>query len=345
MSLLKIIDTLRGRAVKIDRSGKVFIGQKYKLYSYDVDTQKLSLVAQVPCPPLRRLVEPSRLLCRLFRHEIRGFAAFPCGSKAVAARQGLYYGRPGETVLKPASVPRSPPVMAPLSLTQDSQGRILWGEYWGNNSRRAVRLLASVDKGESYESVFEFKPGEIRHVHSISEDEYDSCYWVFAGDHNKEPGIGRLTKDFKSLEWLVKGEQKYRAVSAFIFKDKIIYGTDTEKDFNGIYSVDKLTGKIEKLCDIPGSAIFSGRFGKWYAISTGVEYFEKCKTTDATLWISRNGLDWEQVYKAPKDIWSIKYFQFGGLVLPKGQWDRDELVFSGRAVKQIDHTVCIATVT
>jgi len=234
--------------------------------------------------------------------------------------------------------------MAPLSLTEDSQGRILCGEYWSNNSRRGVRVLASADKGKSYESVFEFKPGEIRHIHSISEDEYDGCFWVFAGDHNKEPGIGRLSKDLKNFEWLVKGEQKYRATGAFIFKDKIIYGTDTEKDFNGIYGVNKSNGKTEKLCDIPGSAIFSGRFGKWYAISTGVEYFEKYKTTDATLWMSKDSLDWEEVYKAPKDLWSIKYFQFGALVLPTGQWDRDELVFSGRAVRKFDNSVCIAEI-
>ena len=168
--------------------------------------------------------------------------------------------------------------------------------------------------------------------------------WVFAGDHGTDPGIARLSKDFKDSQWLVKGEQKYRAVRGFIFKDKIVYGTDTEMEFNSIYNLDKSTGKIKKLCDTPGSALFSGTFGKWYVITTGVEYFRKYKTTDATLWISKDCINWEQVLEVPKDVWSIKYFQFGSLALPLGHWDREEIIFSGQALKEVDNKVCIAEI-
>jgi hypothetical protein len=344
VSKLKIVDTIEGRVIAISRGGKVYIGRKYKLYSYEIDTKKLSLVTRVPCSPLRRLIQPNRLLCRLFRHEIRGFAVFADGSRAVAVRQGLYYGTPGQTVLQRASVLSSQPFMAPASLTQDSHGRILWGEYGTNKNRLSVKLFCSEDKGKNYEVVFEFKAGEIRHIHNIIEDLYDNCYLVFAGDHNKEPGIARLTRDFKNLEWLVKGEQKYRAVGAFVFKDKIIYGSDTEIDLNGIYSLDKHTAKVEKLCDIPGSALSYGFFGKWYAVSTWVEYFKKCRTENATLWISRDAVNWKQVLEIPKDMWSKKYFQYGGIIFPAGRWDRNEIVFSGQAVKEFDHKVCVAEI-
>jgi hypothetical protein len=235
-------------------------------------------------------------------------------------------------------------VKPPMAITLDSEERILWGEYWGNTERRAVRIFVSEDKGRSYEPVYEFKQGEIRHIHNILEDPYDKCYWICVGDHGKEPGIGRLSKDLKDFSWLVKGEQRYRIVTGFIFKNKIIYGTDTEKDFNGIYAIDKTTGKLEKLCQTPGSCIYAAKFGEWYTLSTSVEYFEKYKNTTATIWTSKDALNWREVYEAEKDIWSKTYFQFGSIVLPRSGWNRNEIVFSGQALKGIDDKVCIAEI-
>jgi hypothetical protein len=50
------------------------------------------------------------------------------------------------------------------------------------------------------------------------------------------------------------------------------------------------------------------------------------------------------VYEAQKDIWSKRYFQFGSIVLPQGQWEKDALVFSGQALKGIDGRIFLAEV-
>ncbi len=341
---LKIKHTLKGRAVSAVQDS-VYIGRNYDVYEYKGDPSKLSLFARIPCPLRRKLIEPLRPLCRLFRHEIRGVVITPSGNKVVAPRQGLYYGSSKDLILQPASLPTvRPELRPPTSLTLGLQGCVLWGEYWGNSERRQVRICVSLDGGKSYDVAFSFKPGEIRHIHKIQNDEYNNCYWIFAGDHGSEPGIGCLSSDFKNFQWLVKGLQKYRAVAGFILKERIVYATDSEMEPNGIYALDKISGKTEKLCDTPGSSVFACKFGKWYAISTGVEYFRTFKNNMTTLWISEDTENWHNIFHAPKDNWSIKYFQFGGLVLPSGYTNTNEPVFSGQAVKKWDNIVCITEI-
>ena len=345
MLTLKMKNLVKGRAISITADGKCIIGCNYRLSSLDEQDQLHSL-CRLPVPLKRKIIEPCRLLCRLFRHEIRGFAQLGNGDRVAASRQGLYYGAQSDRYLKPATIAAAgPEVTPPMTMTCDSQDRVLWGEYWSNHERRQVRLFCSQDKGVSYEPFWEFPSRQVKHVHNIIEDSYDRCYWVLVGDHGEEPGIGRLSHDLKSLDWLVKGaDQKYRVVNAFVFPDKLIYATDTEKDFNGIYAIDKQSGRIDKLCDTPGSSIYAAKFGKWYVVSTSVEHFEKYHTDMATLWASSDALNWQKVFEAKKDMWSIRYFQFGSIVLPRGQWLRDRIILSGQALQGIDGKICSAEI-
>jgi hypothetical protein len=344
MFKLKTKQIAKGRVINFSDDGQIFVGQNYTIAKYNLQGG-YTPIAKVPCSFKRKMIEPCRLICRFLRHEIRGFVQLDTGEKIAATRQGLYYSGEQDYVLKPALLPKTHlEIKPPMAMTVDSAGRILWGEYWSNRERREVRLFVSEDKGKTYEPFHTFKAGEVKHIHHILEDSFDNCYWVCAGDHNSEPGIGKLSRDLKYFDWLVKGKQQYRAVTGFVFKDKIVYGTDTEKDFNAIYVLNKNNGYVEKLCETPGSCIYAAKFGKWYAISTSVEYFEKHNNDTSTVWISEDTLNWHEVYQAKKDIWSMKYFQFGSIVLPRGGWEYDKIVFSGQALKGIDNRVYIAEV-
>lgn len=344
MKKIKIIRTIKGRVVSIAEDDAILISQNYNILSWDKDN-KTTLIAKIPCPLARKLIQPSRLLCRLFRHEIRRYLELSDGSKVAASRQWFYYGGENDIVLKPASVPQNIfDVKAPMTITVDSKDRVLWGEYWGNSDREAVRMFVSTDKGKSYEPFYEFNPGDVRHIHNIVEDIEDDCYWVFSGDYNREPGIGRLSRDLKTFDWLVKGQQRYRVVDGFFIDGKIIYATDTEKEPNGIYAIDKKTGEAEKIADTPGSCVYAARFGEWYTVTTNVEIFTGYDTKHVTIYISKDGFNWRQIYQARKDIWLNRYFQFGAIVLPRGHWKTEQLVFSGQAVRGIDGKVCVAEI-
>ncbi len=344
MSTLRILNELPGRIIDVAPDGTIWGGRNYQVFSWRSDG-KITPIVSAPVQGVRKYAGHCRLLCRLLRYEIRGFAFLTDKTRIAATRQGVYFGEPADILLRPATVHAGDtPVKPPMTVTVDSEDRVLWGEYWGNKDRGQVRLFVSRDKGRTYEPFWTFQPGDIKHVHNILEDPFEHCFWVFVGDHGSEPGIGRLSWNLKQLDWLVRGEQKYRAVSAFIFPDRLVYATDTEMDYNGVYCVNKKTAATEKLADMPGSSIYSCRFGPWYVVSTSVEYFRKFQNNIATLWVSRDAVGWEKIYQAVKDIWSLKYFQFGSIVLPRVPTESDQIVFSGQALRKIDNRILIGRI-
>jgi hypothetical protein len=229
-----------------------------------------------------------------------------------------------------------------MSLTAGPDNRVLWGEYWANRERRPVRLYASEDHGESFDVVHTFPAGEIKHIHNLVYDPKHHLYWVLAGDHGKEPGFGRLSADLKSFDWLVKGKQDYRAVCVFDMGDYLIYGTDSEKEANGAIRLEKSTGKIERLTEFEGSCIYACKFGNFYALSTSVEPSAVNHSPYADLWLSLDGERWTRAYRAAKDKCNATYFQFGSIVLPRGESGRDTAMFSGQALVGIDGQAAVA---
>ena len=161
-------------------------------------------------------------------------------------------------------------------------------------------------------------------------------YWVLAGDWDHEPGIGQLSRDLQHFEWLVRGEQRFRAVEVFDLGDHLLYATDTEREPNRLISLDKKNGRWEELRSFEGSCIYACRFGDWLAITTSVEPSQVNDSRDATLWISRDGEDWQCALRAPKDGWNGDYFQFGSLVLPVGRSPDPSILVSGQAVRGLD---------
>jgi hypothetical protein len=78
-------------------------------------------------------------------------------------------------------------------------------------------------------------------------------------------------------------------------------------------------------------------------MSTTVEPSKVNRSRNASLWVSRDGERWTRVFQAAKDRWNERYFQFGSLVLPRGESDREVIAFSGQAVRGLDGSVVMAT--
>ena len=130
------------------------------------------------------------------------------------------------------------------------------------------------------------------------------------------------------------------AVEVFDAGDRLVYATDTELETNALMSLDKRSGRCERMREFEGSCIYACRFGGLYALSTAVEPSPVNASRDATLWISRDLQDWRCAWRAEKDVWSAHYFQFGSIVLPCGHGPEDTLWLGGQAVSGIDgHTL------
>lgn len=339
----RAIPGILGRVLSIRSPNILYVGYKHRIYRTVDFGDNWQLVGILPASLICKCSGWFRPLQRLLRYELRSFAVSGEDLMLAASREGVFWGQGEKVRFERTQLPNcNRAIYSPMSITCDSKGRFIWGEYKSNPVRDAVGIYVSLDGGKSHRLIHEFAAGDVRHVHQIIEDPFEDGYWVLTGDEDRESGIGWLSRDFKDFDWLVHGSQRYRAVVAFPFEDYLVYATDTEKDYNFIYRCDRATGKTEKICDIPGSCIYGCRFGKWYVISTTVERFHKFKTNLATLWVSQDGLKWQQVWEAQKDIWPKKYFQYGSIVLPRSGWDCDEIVFSGQALKGVDNKVYVA---
>jgi hypothetical protein len=341
---LKTIQSTRGRALLVRPDGTIYIGRNYAIYSTRDHGRSWQHVTTMPRSLTRRAAECSRLASRLLRHEVKALLTLSDGSHVAANREWVYFSPPGAPGMTRSRVETgSPPLAPPMCMTLGPGDRILWGEY---NSKTAhgnpVRLFVSEDRGRSYSIARVFEGGSILHVHNLIHDPAHNCYWLLAGDHGDEPGIGRLSEDLKHFDWIAKGQQSYRAVNAFDFGDRLIYAIDSDREQNALMIMDKKTGRFERGREFEGSCIYSCRFGEWYAIATSVEPSNVNKSRDATLWLSRDGMDWHEALRVSKDRWHPVYFQFGSIVLPRGESDDNTIIYSGQALQGIDNRLIIA---
>jgi hypothetical protein len=334
------------RALLARRDGTLYLGRRLRIYRSTDDGRSWNHVVDVPRRFTRRLAEFSRLTSRLLRHEVKALGVLSDGTHVACDREGVFYARPGDKLMSRSAVDdEGRSYKPPMTITVGPGDRVVWGEY---NSKTAhnlpIRLYVSEDHGKSFQVARVFEGGSILHVHNIVYDDKRGHYWVLTGDHGHQPGIGRLSADLKDFEWLVRGEQRFRAVEVFDFGDHFIYGTDSEKEPNAVIRLDKASGRSDRLQELDGSCIYACRFGGLYAITTTVEVSQVNHSRNASIWISRDGEHWSRILTARKDRWHTVYFQFGSFVLPRGASDKEVLLFSGQALEEFDGRAFVARV-
>lgn len=327
-----------GRMLHVTREGVVYLARGYSIFRSADEGCSWSRVCDMPQSIVRRAASISRMASRLLRHEVKAMNLLSDGTVVASNREWVYRAGLGETQMSRSSVDDgSQPLAPPMTMSVGPNDRILWGEY---NSKTAhglpVRLFVSDDRGRSYQIARTFEGGSILHLHNLQHDARLRCYWVLAGDHNHEPGIGRLSEDLREFEWVAKGEQRFRAVQVFDLGDYLLYGTDTEREKNAVVRFEKKTGRVERGQELDGSCIYGCRFGGIFALTTSVEVSSVNLGREAGLWLSRDGERWTRVFSATKDRWHPVYFQFGSIVLPRGESDRETVYFSGQALAGID---------
>ncbi|HVP11372.1 MAG TPA: hypothetical protein VMV94_09335 [Phycisphaerae bacterium] len=335
------------RALLARRSGEFYIAQHCRILRSVDEGASWSHVTTMPRRPIRRLAEASRLGSRLLRHEVKALGILSDGSYVAADREGVYHAAAGEPLMRPSRIEGGGrPARPPMTITVGPDDRILWGEYLSKTGHNlAIRLYVSDDHGLSFQLARVFEGGSILHVHNLVYDERLRHYWVLTGDHDHEPGIGRLSADLEHFDWVAKGKQCYRAVEVFDFGDSLIYGTDSEREPNAVVRFDKTSGRVERLHELDGSCIYACQFGGLYVITTTVEVSRVNLSRNASIWVSRDGEHWSQTLTARKDRWHLKLFQFGSFVLPRGASDKEVVLFSGQALEGFDGKAFTARVS
>ena len=279
---------------------------------------------------------PSRfaLTRRFFRAEITGLYTLKNCDRIAIAKKGLFLQRQGsKTFEKCFSMPRG---SKPLNLCIAPSGNIFFGEYFQNLDKQAVNIYRSDDNARTWYVAYTFQAGQINHIHGLFLDHYTNRIWVVTGDRENECIIGYTEDEFKTLVEVFRGGQEYRSCLLFFYPEFIVFATDSQYIQNKIKKFNRNSLEITELQDIQGSAIKGGQVGNVSFLSTTIEPSEVNKDKYAHLWVTKDGLHWEERYKAKKDSWP-SILQFGTFEFPNYETERiDRLYFSGRAVKGLD---------
>ena len=167
-------------------------------------------------------------------------------------------------------------------------------------------------------------------------DKYMRRVWVLTGDRENECIIGYTDDEFNTFHEVLRGGQEYRSCQLFFYKDFIVYATDSQYMENEIRSINRNTLEVNTLAKIQGSAIKGGQTGEVAYLSTTIEPSEVNKDCFSHIWVTKDGINWQEVMKAEKDCWSA-IFQFGTFEFPQDAYNNGKLWFSGRALKGFDN--------
>lgn len=272
---------------------------------------------------------------RLLRAEITGLYILDNGNRIAVAKKGLFLQKKGsKTFDKCFSMLRG---SKPLNLSFAPSGNIYFGEYFQNMEKQAVNIYSSSDNAQTWQIAYTFDAGNINHIHGLFFDKYTNRIWVATGDRENECIIGYTEDEFNTFKEVFRGGQEFRTCQLFFYKDFIVFGTDTQYEQNVIKKFDRKTLEMAELQKVQGSVIKGGQVGDVAFISTTVEPSKVNTDKYAHLWVTKDGLHWEERYKAKKD-WLPHIFQFGTFEFPQyyGIDKLERLYFSGRALKGLD---------
>ena len=309
------------------------VSKGYRLFHYDPKTNKLRYFSQI-VDGRNSWLSRFSLPRRLFRAEITHLYHFQNDTWMCIARKALFrYNPKSELFEKCCAIEKG---SRPMNLCQAQDCTIYYGEYCYNPERKPMRIFQSKDNGNTWSVAFEFKDGEINHIHGIFNDSFTGRLWVATGDDDKACIFGYTEDGFKTFVRQFEGTQQYRVCVPLFTKDEIIFATDSQYEQNYIRSINRETGEVKNFQDIQGSGIYAVQNGNLMMISTTVEPSTVNLDQRSHLWYSLDGHNWKELISFKKDIWKKTYFQFGSIRFPFYEVVSENAVFTGRALCGLD---------
>jgi hypothetical protein len=224
-------------------------------------------------------------------------------------------------------------------ICQDQQGWTVFGEYFMNPSREAVRIWRVDPDLEAWEVAHTFAPGAVRHVHGVYRDPYEAeALWITVGDKDGECFFYRTRDRFKTLERFGEGNQRWRAVRLFFTPDHICWLTDSQLEQNHALRIERATGRLEVGGVLRAPAWYGAVTAEGlYVAFTTVEPGPAVQRSSAAVLVSEDAFHWEEIYGFEKDPWRpMKIFKYGVISCPGGTLETAEFPVSGEGLVGLD---------
>ena len=301
--------------------------------------------------PFEQSSEPGRWPNESHAPACTGCAFSPTGTDCTCSVGSI------PSVCRPGTARRSYAVTRgsrPVSLATGADGFTVFGDYWANEVLEPVRIHGSRDGGATWNVVYAFSAGEVRHVHGISYDPYDTCFWICAGDDGDQCRLLRASADFRNVEIVRKGGQENRFYSLLVAKHQIITATDTPFEDNSICAIDKRTGQLRRIARIENLSFYSCFVGSRFFVSTNAEPSSVNDVREVHLWMGTMEGDAptsaRRVLSLPIDLYShvqrcpgipSGLFQYPRIFFPEGENPSDMLVGHAIGVGRWDGSMIV----
>lgn len=277
-------------------------------------------IAHVEAGPLGRLAARLPLVQRFLRTGFHGLVPLPDGGHVAVVRGAiLHRARDADGFTVAHAVTRG---TRPLNVCMAPSGRLFFGEYFSNPERGEVHVYAS-DDGRSWDVAHTFAAGRVRHVHGVHADPHRGGVWVLTGDDDDESAILWSDDDLRTVERVAHGSQRARAVAVLPTPEGLVVPTDTPRETNFIQRMDLATGRLERLCSLPGSVFSASATERLYVLSTTVEKSDVNVDQRVALFASVDGERWTCVARFHRDLPLLRdrrgYLQLPTLNLPAGR--------------------------
>ncbi|MEL7834105.1 hypothetical protein [Fodinibius sp. Rm-B-1B1-1] len=313
-------------------SNKIIISKGNKLFCKKRNNSHWKPWCNLPISLSEKFYSSNRWLSRLFRNEVHHVIKIRDGIFACFAFGKIYLV---EENIGQVEVIGNIKGSRPLKICSDGSC-IYYGVYTGNTERKPIKLFSYLLE-ESKWSVYHIF-NNIRHIHGVFWDQYESNLWVTTGDLDHESIIWRFN-DKGEPEKIATGSQQTRAVDLLFTKDAIFYTTDAPNEQNYIYCLDRKSGQVEQLQEIGGPVFYGKALENGLFFSTVVEPSEVNRMDAVELWYSNDeGKNWKKIKEFKKDFGHMKLFQYGQIKFPNGSGDGNNLWFTPYAT-EYDHQI------
>ncbi len=338
---------------------KLILAKGSDIFLTDLNLNKLNFIATLPCTWLKRIFSMSRLLTRIFRLEVGPACNIYDEKHCLIFFGGIIYklNLTNGKFKKEFTLPKRRKI---LNFTYvDVPGfknGVYFGEYFSNPDKRNTKLFYRNEYGV-WDVVFEFKNGEINHVHNIVQDYKRNCLYILTGDFGEAAAIWKVSSNFQTVSRFLNSGQNSRACWLKVDGDRLIYATDSQLETNYLRNINLSGGQLissQNLQKISGSSIyFLETLSRRFIFSTAVEpnvskgnkylaLLSRCRgpgihSDYSYVYFGRFGEQASQVFKAKKDFYPFGLFQFGTIQFPGGVSPEESLLHVyGSAVKDFD---------
>jgi len=224
----------------------------------------------------------------------------------------IYRSTDGGATFEIAFSPGDHELAAPfdMGIAVGSDDTVYYGEYIATRGvpTNRVRVVLGSDDGTSWDIVYTFALGEIRHIHSITYDSFRDRYWVCTGDVDAASRLLYTDDNFNTLHELGGGSQDWRIVSLIVTPDFLYWGSDNSQTGAAIFRWSFANEKLEKLQDIGNVSYYSTILKNGtLVVSTTYEpdsLYTKLFNPQATadIWVSRSGIEWTKIVSLPHEL-------------------------------------------